>query len=205
MLKVWGRTNSVNVQKVLWTLAELGLPYQRHDAGMKFGVVDTPAYQAMNPNALIPTIDDGGYVLWESNVIVRYLSAKYGMGTLCPESLEDRFLAERWMDWQQTSLGPAMGPAFAGLVRTPPEKRDPAAIEASCRATERWVGVLDRHLSLRAFVNGPTFSMGDIPVGAQIARWYGMPTERESRPNVERWLAAIKERPAFRIIDLPLS
>jgi glutathione S-transferase len=206
MLTVWGRVNSINVQKVLWTLAELGLAYRRIDAGMAFGVVGTPHYLAMNPNALIPTIDDDGYVLWESNVIVRYLASKHAMGTLCPADPHERFLAERWMDWQAATLSPAMHPVFIGLIRTPPEKRDTAAIAAGSMSVERWMAVLDGHLASRRYINGETFTMGDIPVGAAALRWYSLPAERQPRPNVERWLALLRERPGFTAhVDQPPS
>ncbi len=128
MLKIWGRVNSVNVKKALWCIEELGLHYERVDAGMAFGVVNTPEYRRMNPTGLVPTMDDDGFVLWESHSIVRYLGAKHGMGTLCPADLRARAGAERWMDFAFTFQG-AMRNVFWGLIRTPPEKRDAKAIE----------------------------------------------------------------------------
>ena len=128
MLKIWGRTNSVNVKKSLWAAEELGLKYERVDAGMQFGVNKTPEYLKMNPTGLVPTIEDDGFVLWESHSIVRYLAAKHGAGTLCPSDPGGRADAERWMDWAFTFQG-AMRNVFWGLIRTPPEKRDPKAIE----------------------------------------------------------------------------
>jgi len=206
MLTVWGRTNSINVQKVLWTLAELDLDYERVEAGMAFGVVDTPDYLAMNPNGQIPTIDDDGFVLWESNVIVRYLSARYGAGTLYPDDLKSRFLAERWMDWQTSCFYPALVPIFMGLIRKAPQFSDPAVIDTARQNTEKWLAVLDGQLASRSFVNGETFTMADIPVGATANRWYGLPVAREPRPNVERWLAGLTQRPGFKAhVDLPLS
>ena len=206
MLTVWGRTNSLNVQKVLWTLAEINLEYRRVEAGMQFGVNDTPQYRVMNPNALVPTIDDDGLVLWESNVIVRYLATNYAMGTLCPDKIEERFLAEQWMDWQQTTLNPALGPIFSQLIRTPPAKRDATIVENNRQSVERWMGVLDAHLAGRDFVNGAWLTMADIPVGAAVNRWYALPVARASRPHVEGWLARLKERPGFKAhVDLPLS
>src|SRR5829696_9275573 len=124
MLTLWGRVNSINVQKVHWCLKELGLAYDRIEAGREFGVVDTPEYRRMNPNGLVPTIEDDGFVLWESNVIVRYLAARHGAGRLYPDDLRVRFDAERWMDWQATTLWPALRPVFIGLVRTPVAERD---------------------------------------------------------------------------------
>lgn len=206
MLTLWGRINSINVQKVLWTLAELDLPYRRIDAGMAFGVVDTPEYLAKNPNRLVPAIDDDGYVLWESNVIVRYLSAKYGAAFLYPEDLQQRFLAEQWMDWQATDIYPALIPAFLGLIRKAPQFSAPETIEAARAKTETFLAVLDGHLAGRDYLVGDTFTMADIPVGATACRWYAMPIGREPHPNIERWLAKLRERPGFRQhIDLPLS
>src|SRR5580700_11331791 len=128
MLKIWGRANSINVQKVLWVSEELGLFFDRVDAGMQFGVVDTPEYQALNPNALVPTIDDDGFILWESNAIVRYLAAKYGAqdgpNSLWPDDLQTRALADRWMDWQQMLWAKGLREVFWTLVRTPQEQRD---------------------------------------------------------------------------------
>ncbi len=130
MLRVWGRTNSINVQKVMWAVGELGLAHERVDAGGEFGGLDTAAYGAMNPNRMIPVVDDGGTVVWESNAVVRYLAARYGAGGLWPEDPGARSLADRWMDWQLSTAQPAMGPVFINLVRTPPERRDHAAVAA---------------------------------------------------------------------------
>ena len=206
MITLWGRTNSLNVQKVLWTLAELDMAYERTDAGLKFGVVDTPAYRAMNPNGLVPTIADDGFVLWESNVIVRYLTNMHAFGTLFPEDLRERFGAERWMDWQQTSLNPPIGTVFFNLVRLPSDKRDMGAVTRNVPLAEGCLAILDEHLAARDYVNGEWFTMADIPVGTSVSRWFKLPIDRQDRPNVERWLARLKERPAFRThIDVPLS
>ena len=137
MLRIWGRTNSINVQKVLWCCAELDLPFERIDAGMAFGIVETPEYRALNPNGRIPTLEDNGYVLWESNTIVRYLAMKHGLGALCPSDLAARFDAERWMDWQLTTLDRPVRNVFWALVRTAPEKRDPAAVEMAQAEAEQ--------------------------------------------------------------------
>ena len=136
MLKIWGRANSINVQKVVWCARELGLAFERVDAGGSFGIVDTPAYRALNPNGKVPTIEDGELVLWESNAIVRYLAARHGPGTLWPEPLAARADADRWMDWALVELIPAMRDAFVHLIRTPADRRDPKAIAASAKATE---------------------------------------------------------------------
>jgi len=206
MLTIWGRTNSINVQKVLWCCAELGLAYERIDAGGSFGVSNTPEYLAMNPNGLVPTIKDDGFVLWESNVIVRYLAAKHGQGTLYPGDLRERAEAERWMDWQVTTLWLALRPLFCGYVRTPPEQRDAAALAAAQRSSEEALKILDRYLKDRAFVAGARFTMGDIPAGISFYRWTALPIERPEFPQVARWYNALTERPGFRThVMQPLS
>ena len=206
MLRIWGRLSSVNVQKVVWCCDELGLPYERIDAGGAFGVNDTPQYLAMNPNGLVPVIDDEGFILYESNAITRYLAAKHGAGTLWPGDLRARADVDRWMEWQSTGYTPAMVQVFWGLVRTPPEKRDAAAIEASRVKSEKFSGVLDRHLAGREFVAGDAFSPADIVVGCAAHRWLGLPLAREPRANLERWYASLKSRPGARqVTSLPLT
>jgi glutathione S-transferase len=146
MLRLWGRTSSINVRKVLWTLQELGLPFERIDAGLAYGHNHTPDYLAKNPNALVPLLEDGDFTLWESNAIVRYLCARHAAATLYPEDLRTRFDAERWMDWQQTTLNRAGGPAFIQWIRTPAEQRT-AVIAQSVAATEPLLALLDAHLA----------------------------------------------------------
>ncbi|MES2910792.1 MAG: glutathione S-transferase, partial [Pseudomonadota bacterium] len=174
-LHIWGRMSSINVRKVVWTAQELGLEFQRTEAGGKFGVVKTPEYISLNPNSLVPVIEDGDYVLWESNVVVRYLCAKHASGTLYPESLRERFDAERWMDWQQTTLNPAGLGAFWQLIRTAPEARDHALIAKSIAAVEPLLQSLDAHLAGRSYMTGEQFTMADIPVACEIHRWFGLP------------------------------
>jgi glutathione S-transferase len=206
MLKVWGRTNSVNVKKALWCVEELGIKYERVDAGMQFGVTKTPEYMNMNPNSLVPTIEDDGFILWESHTIVRYLSAKHSMGKLCPSDLRARADAERWMDWAFT-FQRAMRDVFWGLIRTPAEKRDAKAIEEGRVASNKLAAeVLERSLAGKKFVTGDAFTMGDIPVGCEVQRWMRCPIERPKLPNVEAWFERLRERPAFRKnVDIPLS
>jgi glutathione S-transferase len=198
MLKVWGRLSSVNVQKVVWCCDELGIPYERIDAGGTFGKNNTPEYLAMNPNGLVPVIDDDGFFLYESNAIVRYLAAKHAGGTLWPADLRARADVDRWMEWQSTGYTPAMWAAFWNLVRTAPEKRDAAAVEASRAKTEKLSGILDTHLRGRQFIAGDSFSPADIVVGCAAHRWLNMPVEREPRPALERWYEMLKSRPGSR-------
>ena len=205
MLKVWGRTNSVNVQKVLWCCVELGLAFERIDAGGQFGVVDTAEYRRLNPNGLVPLIEDGSFVLWESNAIVRYLAAAYGAGGLCPADPQARALADQWMDWQATTNGP-MTVIFWGLIRTDSADRDPAAIAAAAEQAGGLWRRLEEHLAGRPYVAGDSLTMGDIPVGAMAYRWTQLDVPRPPIPNVEAWQARLSERPGFREhIMQPLS
>ncbi len=206
MLKIWGRMSSINVKKVVWTAQELALDIQRTEAGGLFGVVKTPEYMALNPNSLVPVIEDDDYVLWESNVIVRYLAAKHSPGQMYPNDLRERFDAERWMDWQQTTLNPASRPGFWQLVRTPPEQRNAALIEESNAVVEALMAVLDAHLAQRSFMVGERFTVADIPIACEIHRWFGLPQQRESRPHLERWYDSIRARQAsLGVLDMQLS
>jgi glutathione S-transferase len=206
MLRIWGRVTSVNVQKVLWCADELGLAYERVDAGGKFGRNDTPEYLAMNPNGLVPVIEEDGFVLYESNAIVRYFAARHGAGALWPQDLRARADVDRWMEWQSTAFTPAMVAAFWQLVRTPEASRDAAAIEASRAKTEKLAGILDGHLAGREYLAGEAFSAADIVVGCAAHRWLNLPLARASRPNLERWYARMKARPGSRqVTTQPLS
>ncbi len=206
MLKIWGRMSSINVKKVVWTAQELGLDFQRTEAGGLFGVVTTPEYMQMNPNSLVPMIEDGDYVLWESNVIVRYLAAKHASGQLYPTDLRERFDAERWMDWQQTSLNPVSRPGFWQLIRTPPEQRNAALMAESNAAVEALMFTLDMHLANRAFMVGERFTVADIPLACEVHRWFGLPQPRQSRPHIERWYADLRARQASKgVLDMALS
>ena len=206
MLKIWGRCNSINVQKVMWTVGELGLAHERIEAGMAFGQVGEPWYRAMNPNGQVPTIDDDGVVLWESNVIVRYLAAKHAGGGLMPQGHADRARAEMWMDWQQNVVMPGLGPVFLGLVRTPSGKRDMAAIRAGEKSVAAALAILDRHLAGRSYIAADRMTVADIPLGAAAYRWYHLPIERPELPALRAWYERLAARPAFREhVMLPLT
>jgi glutathione S-transferase len=205
-LRIYGRKNSFNVQKVLWCCAEIGLPFERIDRGGEFGGTAVPEYRAMNPTGRVPTIDDNGFILWESNTIVRYLAVRHSMGRLCPEDDQARARAEQWMDWQLAHLWPALVPAFMGLVRTPPEKRNNEAISSAVRLSAEQFTLLDAHLRKHDYVNGSDFTMADIPLGAVAHRWFALDIERPTLGGVDAWFERIKQRPGFvKHVDIPLS
>ena len=208
MIKVWGRNTSSNVQKVMWAIGEIGLPYERIDIGGPFGQNREPAYLAMNPNGLVPTLEgDNGFLLWESNSIVRYLAAKHRAGVLEPDELPVRAVASQWMDWQLTVASPAISDAFWGLVRTPPGQRNLGAIEASKQKTVAAMGILDARLAKAGYVAGEAFSYGDIPIGIVAYRFRQLVPERPPLSHFERWYAAISSRRAFKdhVSAVPLS
>ncbi len=198
MLKIWGRTNSINVQKVLWCCAETGIKYERVDAGMQFGVNNTPEYKAMNPNGLVPLINDDGFVLWESHAIVRYLARKHGMGTLCPSDPKVAADADRWMEWYSTTLWNHMRPIFWNLIRTPPEKRNMADVEDNRQKLAAYLVMADTQLAKTPYLAGKDFTMGDIPLAVLCHRWFNLPLERPAMPNLERWFKTVGERPGFK-------
>ena len=206
MLKIWGRKNSINVQKVLWCCDELGLDYERVDVGGPFGGNRDPEFLAINPNGLVPAISDDGFTLWESNVIVRYLAAKHGAGTMYPDGLRERADAERWMDWQVGTLWASMRPVFIGLIRTAPEERDETAIESFRSRTVEFWNVMENHLEGRDYVLGDALTMADVPIGVSIHRWSQLPIERPPTPNLEAYHRRLLERPAFaKTVTMPLS
>ena len=207
MLTIYGRTNSVNVQKVLWALAELGLSYERVDAGLQHGKNREPWYLELNPNGRVPLLVDGAFSLWESNTIVRYLCGKHDFGGLYPASPETRADAERWMDWQLSTLVPPVSTVFQNLVRAAPTDRDVRAIGQATVAAAAAIAVLDRELGRRPYVAGERFTMGDIPVGATAYRWTALPdVERRELPALRAWLERLSARAAFREhVMLPLS
>ena len=201
MVTVWGRVNSINVQKVMWALVELGVPHRRLDAGREFGVVATPEYRRMNPNGLVPTVQDGDLVLWESNAIVRYLYAKYGPS----RTPEQQAAADKWMDWTTSRVQPPMRPLFWGWIRTAPEERDLAALEAARVQAAEVLAIADEALATQPCIAGAEFTMGDIPLGCFVNRWYQLPIERPTRVHLEAWYARLQARPGYRDhVMLPL-
>jgi glutathione S-transferase len=207
-LTIWGRANSVNVQKVLWCLRELDLGYQRIDAGMAFGRNQEADYLAMNPNGRVPTLVDGDFVLWESNSIMRYLVLAYAPGSpLYPLDPRRRASVDRWLDWTLSTLQPVDRPVFWGLVRTPVEQRDMAVIQKDADAEAAQWQVVETALATRRFVEGDEFTLADIALGAYARRWFGVEGVRKPRlPQLERWFAQFKDRPGFvQFVAPPMS
>jgi len=208
MLKILGRATSSNVQKVVWLCDELSVPFERTNIGGPFGGNDQPEYLSLNPNGVVPTIDDDGFVLWESNSIVRYLAEKHGAGTpFWPEDIQARASAGRWMDWALSVLAGRHVPVFQGLIRTPEAERDMAKIGA---ARDLWAKanlVLEAWLADHEYLSGDAFGFGDIPASPFTYRWFNLAIEREDFPNLKRWHDAICARPAFRkhVIDIGLQ
>jgi glutathione S-transferase len=208
MPKVWGRNTSSNVQKVTWALAELNIPFERFDVGGAFGRTTEPFYLAMNPNSLVPTLEEeDGFTMWESNSIVRYLAAKTSARVLEPADLKERARAHMWMDWQLTVMAAAITPVFWQMIRTPEDKRDMKAVAASKEKTIAAARMMDEQLGRTAFLAGDAFSYGDIPVGIMIYRYVQLIPERPPTKNVDRWYAAISARPAFKaqVGSVPLT
>lgn len=197
MLKIIGRKTSSNVQKVLWVCGELNLPFEREDLGGPFGGNDTARYRALNPNGKVPTIVDQDFVLWESNSCTRYLSAKHGADTLYPDNLKTRSSAERWMDWQISTVSPTLVPVFWGLIRTPPKERNAEKIEKARKKLSANLSILDTHLKNSKYIAGESFTMGDIPIGITAYRWFNMEMEREPYKNLKRWYDLLCDRPPF--------
>jgi glutathione S-transferase len=204
-LTIWGRANSVNVQKVLWCLAELDLPFERIDAGMQYGVTQEAHYLAMNPNARVPTLVDGDYALWESNSIMRYLCMQYRPETsIYPKEPQQRAAVDRWLDWTLSTVQPVDRPVFWGLVRTPPEQRDMAALQKAADAEAEVWRVAEHHLSTRRYIEGDNFSIADIALGAYVRRWLGVEgITRPKQPHLERWFALLGERKGFATFVAP--
>lgn len=199
MLKILGRASSINVRKVLWTCAEIGLPFEREDWGIGFRPTSDPAFTALNPNALVPVAVDGDFVLWESNTICRWLAAEQGRTDLLPTAPRERARVEQWMDWQAGELNTAWRYAFMALVRHSPKHRDPAAIAASAAEWNRMMGLLQQHLQRSGdHVAGARFTLADVVLGLSVHRWRSAPIERPVLPAVDAWFDRLSARPAFR-------
>ena len=207
MLIIHGRNNSSNVQKVVWSLNEMDVPYERIDAGGSFGIVNKSEYLAMNPNARVPTMDDQGFILWESNAIIRYLAAKYDPGGLHPLDSQNRASADRWMDWQQTTVVPLITPIFWNLIRTPEAERDLDVIENCRKGMIKVMKIMNDNLDKQPYMISDQLTMADIPLGVVVYRWLTLIQDRPEMPKLESWYKTLSERTAFKthILDIPLT
>jgi len=199
MIKLWGRANSSNVQKVIWTLEELGLPYDRVDVGGPFGGTDTPEYRAMNPLGVVPSLEADGATLFESNVIMRYICNAHAPDSpLYPSDPIARANVEIWMDFQQTSHNRLQTIVFQGIVRTLPEKRDMTAINAAIAELSGIWGILDGRLAERDYLAGDVFTLADIVFGMHAHRWLTLDIPRRpDLPNLKAWYDRMVKRPVF--------
>jgi glutathione S-transferase len=199
MLKIWGRKNSSNVRKALWIAQELGVPYETQEAGGAFGLVDGPEYRAKNPNGRVPMIEDGDFVLWESNAIVRYLAARHAPDSaLYPSDPQARAAADKWMDWTTSTFADAFRPVFWGVLRTPVEQQDWVQINGAIKTLHSLLIVVDEALASQPYLSGAEFGMGDIPLGSFIYAWFEMPIERPAMHHLQAWYERLKARPAYR-------
>ncbi len=207
MLKIWGRINSSNVRKALWVAEEAGIPYESLNAGGAFGIVKEAEYRLKNPNSQIPMIEDGDFILWESNAIVRYIAAKYAYDTLYPADLQKRASADKWMDWFSANFYGPFRDVFWPVIRTPTEKQDWVAINKAIAACEEQLQIVDDALSKQPYLSGDQLGMGDIPLGSFIYAWYEMPIERKAhQPHLRAWYERLKTRPAYqKAVMTPLT
>lgn len=198
MLTIWGRENSSNVKKVLWCADELGIAYKQIVAGGSFGVVNTPEYRAMNPNGLVPSIEDDGFVLWESNAIIRYLCSKHGGGALYAADLMQRAMADQWMDWTTSTFATPLRNLFLNTVRLPVEQRKQDVAQRGLQACASHLSLVDAALAKKPFLSGSDFGMGDIPLACLVYAWFEMPIQRPALAHLEAWYQRLALRPAYR-------
>jgi len=200
MITILGKTTSINVRKVLWTCEEAGTAYQQEDYGSGFASTETDAFRALNPNAMVPVIDDEGFVLWESNTIIRYLANRANAVHLYPAEAKARARVDQWMDWQASDFNRSWGYAFMSLVRQSAAHQDPESLAQGCREWTRHMAILDRQLdTTAAYVSGCEFSLADIPIGLSVNRWFETPLTRADFPAVSAYYERLSERAGFRL------
>ena len=198
MLKIWGREDSLNVQKVMLCVRELGIPHQQINAGRHYGIIGEPWYLAMNPNGFIPTIDDDGFVLWESNAIVKYLCARHSPGNLSPTDPLEYADADRWISWQGSTLGITMRQILLNLVRTPAERRDHKLVDELIATSTRHWKIMNGRLEGRDYMMGPRFTMVDIVLAPHVYRWFAYPMARPELPHLEAWYKRLCQRKHYK-------
>lgn len=196
-LKLWGRASSANVQKALWALEELGLDYEHHLVGGVYGGLDAPAFRAMNPNGLVPVLQDADFALWESHAILRYLAATYGQDSLWRSAARERAIVDQWTDWTATTFQPAWISLFWLQVRTPKAEQDARAIAAAYAKSLAALRILDAVLTRQDYLAGNSLSYADIAAGVSLYRWFSMELDRPAMPGVELWYQRLQQRPAF--------
>lgn len=205
MLKIWGRNNSVNVKKILWCAEEAKIPYENIQVGGAFGGLDSPDYLKMNPNGLIPVIEDDGLVRWESNAIVRYLAEQYAPNSLCPTDKRQKAQAEQWMDWTLSFFLPFRD-LYWGLIRTSDNERNQAKIDEAFAQCCKLLETPNSVLANQDYLAGDSFSMADIPLGCFIYAWFNMPIKSPDFPHLTRWYEALTKREAYqKTVMIPLS
>jgi len=198
MLTILGKSSSINVRKVLWTCAEIGIDYAQEQWGTGAQSTGTAAFLKLNPNGTVPVILDDGVALWESNTICRYLASKHQRIDLLPTEPMPRAQTEKWMDWQATELNNSWRYAFMGLIRHSPAHTDQAAITASIKEWNRLMGLLDQQLAAsNAYVNGDTFSLADIVIGLSVHRWISAPIDHPRLEAVRAYYEKLSQRSGF--------
>ncbi|BBH46760.1 glutathione S-transferase family protein [Pseudomonas sp. KU43P] len=198
MLRILGRASSINVRKVLWACAEFDIPFEREDWGTGFKATDSPEFLALNPNAMVPVIQDGGFTLWESNTIIRYLATRYGAAGCYPAEAIARARVDQWIDWQASDLNRSWSYAFMSLVRHSPAHQDQQALAEGCAQWAHYMQILERQLAATgAYVAGERFTLADIPIGLSVNRWFETPFEHPPLPAVSAYFERLTERPGF--------
>jgi len=207
MIRILGRASSINVQKVMWCAEEVDAKVERVDVGGKFKGNDTPEYLAKNPMGLVPTLEDGDFVIWESNTIVRYLADTAGKTPWQPADAKGRGLVSQWMDWYLTAMHPPMTVIFWQLVRLQPAERDKKAFDDAVEKAAKLWTMLDGQLAKRPYIAGGNITIGDIPAGCSVNRWYLLDVKRPKLKNLEAWHGRLKQRPAYNkhVTAIPLS
>jgi glutathione S-transferase len=200
MIKVWGRRSSSNVQSVMWSIAELGLPYERYDFGHRYGGVDTPEFLAMNPNGTVPVVRDGdGEPLWESSAILRYLANRYGRAPYWPDDLTTRTQIDKWAEWSKINVGlNFIRPVFWQVVRTPPSRRDANALKQALQVLDRYLDIAERQLAKGAFLCGDDLTPADVQLGHLLFRYFDIDIARPERPRLSAYYKRLVDRPAYR-------
>ncbi|MEX3858846.1 glutathione S-transferase family protein [Paraburkholderia sp. BR10923] len=199
MLQILGKTTSINVRKVLWTCAELGLAFDQQDWGSGFRSTDVAEFRALNPNAMVPVIRDGDFVLWESNAIIRYLANRYRGDALYPADPVERARCDQWIDWQASELNRSWSYAFLALVRHSPEHQDPRQIAASCANWSKHMAIVEQQLARTgAYIAGDAFSLADIPIALSANRWLETPQQHDDLPALAAYMARLAQRDGYR-------